>query len=275
MASTDRDVLVALYNSTGGAGWSQNTNWNTDAPLSQWHGVVVNDQGRVVTLKLYSNKLKVMSKFIEEKAENASMRQSSRCISAAGTTATDTDHPRDAGSLVQPLGSREISATPLVLHSHVFKVSLARTSVTELRQWIVKAASAQECPPGSNFPAVDQAVPKAWIEAYNAMDLLTGTTPCVLWSEAVREFIERMGGSLPDGGEVLLRAMQHREAEGGVLLSLANPSDPVGTDMLHLDPAWLIELRIPKVWLPEPTIPSLPLDSSQDPGYPKFSSGPL
>ncbi|CAM9917938.1 unnamed protein product [Ectocarpus fasciculatus] len=184
----------------------------------------------------------VVSKFIEEKAKNASMRQSNRCIRAAGATAADTDHPRDAVISVQPLGSREISATPLALHSHVFKVSLDRTSVTELRQWIVKAASAQECPPGFNFPAVDQVVPKAWIEAYNAMDVLRGTTPCVLWDEAMRVFIERMGGSMPDGGEVLLRAMQHREAEGGVLLSLANPSNPVGTDMLHLDPAWLIEL---------------------------------
>ena len=186
--------------------------------------------------------MSVVSKFIEEKGKNASMRQSSRCISAAGPTVADTDHPRDAVSSVQPLGSREISATPLVLHSHVFKVSLDRTSVTKLRQWIVKAASAQECPPGFNFPAVDQVVPKAWIEAYNAMDVLRGTTPCVLWNEAVRAFTERTDESYLNGGEVLLRAMQHREAEGSVLLSLANPSDPVGTDMLHLDPAWLIEL---------------------------------
>lgn len=184
----------------------------------------------------------VVRKFIEDKAKNASMTQSSRCITAKGTTAIDTDHPRDGGSSVQPFGSREISATPLVLHFDIFKASLARTSVTELREWIVKAASAQECPPEFNFPAVDQAVPKAWIEAYDVMDVLKGTTPCVLWREAVKEFSKRMGGSVPDAGEVLLRAMQHREAEGGVLLSLANPSDPVGIDMLHLDPAWLIEL---------------------------------
>eukprot|EP00752_Nemacystus_decipiens_P013381 g11847.t1 len=184
----------------------------------------------------------VVSKFIEDKAKNASTRQSSRRITVDDTTTIDTDHPRDAFSSVDPSGSRGISAKPLILHSDVFKVSLARTSVTELRRWIVKAASGQECPPGFNFPAVDQTVPKAWVEAYNAMDVLRGTTPCVLWSEAVREFIERMGGNLPDGGEVLLRAMQHREAEGGVLLSLANPSNPVGSDMLHLDPAWLIEL---------------------------------
>eukprot|EP00903_Cladosiphon_okamuranus_P006480 g6339.t1 len=58
MASTDRAALVALYNATDGANWTNNTNWNTAAPLEQWRGVTANDQGRVVNLKLYSNNLK-------------------------------------------------------------------------------------------------------------------------------------------------------------------------------------------------------------------------
>ncbi|CAN0127637.1 unnamed protein product [Scytosiphon promiscuus] len=57
MAQTDRDVLVAIHHATSGANWYQNTNWNTDADLSDWHGVEVNDQGRVVGLILYSNNL--------------------------------------------------------------------------------------------------------------------------------------------------------------------------------------------------------------------------
>ncbi|CAB1103811.1 unnamed protein product [Ectocarpus sp. CCAP 1310/34] len=57
MASTDRDALVALYNATEGGRWSTNRNWNTGAPLSQWHGVHVNDQGRVVALELAENNL--------------------------------------------------------------------------------------------------------------------------------------------------------------------------------------------------------------------------
>src|ERR1041385_8586032 len=38
--STERDVLVALYNSTGGAGWAVQTNWN-GAPGTEctWYGV--------------------------------------------------------------------------------------------------------------------------------------------------------------------------------------------------------------------------------------------
>lgn len=57
MGSTDRDALNNLYEATGGAGWVTKTNWGSSAPLSQWHGVAVNDQGRVVKLVLDSNSL--------------------------------------------------------------------------------------------------------------------------------------------------------------------------------------------------------------------------
>lgn len=144
------------------------------------------------------------------------------------------------GSLAQRSGPSIFPSKPLVLHDHVFKVSLDPASVDELRTWIVKAASGRECPREFDFPAVDQTVPKAWIEAYDAMDNLKERRPCVLWNEAVEKFSQE--ASLPDAGKVLLRAMQHREAEGGVLLSLADPSAPVAADMLHLDPSWLIEL---------------------------------
>ncbi|CAM9657113.1 unnamed protein product [Ectocarpus sp. 13 AM-2016] len=57
MASTDRDALNDLFEETGGAGWATNLNWGTDAPLSEWHGVEVNEEGRVVKLVLDSNGL--------------------------------------------------------------------------------------------------------------------------------------------------------------------------------------------------------------------------
>lgn len=50
----DRDVLVTLYEAMDGANWHFNDNWLTDAPLSQWHGVGVNDEGRVLWLHLGS-----------------------------------------------------------------------------------------------------------------------------------------------------------------------------------------------------------------------------
>lgn len=57
MMSADRDALVALFRSTGGANWKKKDNWDTDADLSQWHGVKVDDQGRVAKVLLYNNNL--------------------------------------------------------------------------------------------------------------------------------------------------------------------------------------------------------------------------
>ena len=51
-AETDRAALVALYNATGGASWTDNTNWLTDAPLGEWFGVETNEHGRVTGLVL-------------------------------------------------------------------------------------------------------------------------------------------------------------------------------------------------------------------------------
>lgn len=65
------------------------------------------------------------------------------------------------------------------------------------------------------------------METFDAIDVLGGTKVCVMWREAGTEFSRSMGGSLPDAGG---------------LFSLADASAPIGTDMLHPDPAWLIEL---------------------------------
>lgn len=58
MASTDRDALVALYNAAGGAEWTNKESWTTDAKLSDWHGVDVDGEGRVVKLDLGGNNLR-------------------------------------------------------------------------------------------------------------------------------------------------------------------------------------------------------------------------
>lgn len=57
MAQADRDALIAFYHATGGARWHHKENWDTDADLSQWHGVKVNIQGRVVALSLVDKSL--------------------------------------------------------------------------------------------------------------------------------------------------------------------------------------------------------------------------
>ena len=53
----DRAALVALYDATGGPNWNHNDNWLTDAPLGDWYGVEVDDQGRVIGLHFQSNRL--------------------------------------------------------------------------------------------------------------------------------------------------------------------------------------------------------------------------
>ena len=55
--ASDRAALVALYNATGGAGWSNNTNWLSDRPVSEWHGVTTDDAGRVISLVLVNGGL--------------------------------------------------------------------------------------------------------------------------------------------------------------------------------------------------------------------------
>ena len=55
-AQTDRDALIALYNSTDGENWNNNTNWNTEEDISTWFGVTVAD-GRVTWLRLRRNNL--------------------------------------------------------------------------------------------------------------------------------------------------------------------------------------------------------------------------
>ena len=54
---SDREVLEALYEVTGGPDWTQNENWLTDAPLGDWHGIEVDDQGNVVALGFIANRL--------------------------------------------------------------------------------------------------------------------------------------------------------------------------------------------------------------------------
>ncbi|MDE2814775.1 MAG: fibronectin type III domain-containing protein [Gemmatimonadota bacterium] len=56
-AATDRAALVALYNATGGANWTNDDGWLGDAPVGQWHGVTTDDNGRVSELRLPSNGL--------------------------------------------------------------------------------------------------------------------------------------------------------------------------------------------------------------------------
>ncbi len=55
--SPDREVMVALFNALGGPNWKRNTNWLSDAPLNDWHGVQLDDERFVTSLNLGNNNL--------------------------------------------------------------------------------------------------------------------------------------------------------------------------------------------------------------------------
>jgi len=52
----EREALVALYDSTNGSGWTNNSNWKTDSDPCSWYGVSCSD-GHVTSLMLDSNEL--------------------------------------------------------------------------------------------------------------------------------------------------------------------------------------------------------------------------
>ena len=53
----DKAALETLYDATDGSNWTTNTNWKTDEPLSAWHGVTTDTDGRVTQLSLHGNEL--------------------------------------------------------------------------------------------------------------------------------------------------------------------------------------------------------------------------
>ena len=53
---SDRDILTAFFNATGGKNWNNRDNWLSDRPLDDWHGVDANG-GPVTGLHLNDNNL--------------------------------------------------------------------------------------------------------------------------------------------------------------------------------------------------------------------------
>ena len=53
----ERVALITLYNAAGGPDWSNNTNWLSDEPLETWHGITVDEDGRVTRIELAKNQL--------------------------------------------------------------------------------------------------------------------------------------------------------------------------------------------------------------------------
>ena len=56
-AGNVRETLMAVYDATDGPNWRQDTNWGSDRPLGEWHGVTTDQSGRVTDLDLGFNGL--------------------------------------------------------------------------------------------------------------------------------------------------------------------------------------------------------------------------
>ena len=57
ISDPDRGTLITLYNALDGPNWTHRTNWLSDLPLGAWHGVEIDDDGRVTRLELADNDL--------------------------------------------------------------------------------------------------------------------------------------------------------------------------------------------------------------------------
>ena len=53
----DYDILMAFYNATGGANWTDNSGWGEDCGVCSWYGVGCNNAGVIESLQLGSNNL--------------------------------------------------------------------------------------------------------------------------------------------------------------------------------------------------------------------------
>lgn len=56
LLALEREALIAIYNALDGDNWTYNDNWCSDKPVSEWYGIVTNDNGSVIELNLYEIK---------------------------------------------------------------------------------------------------------------------------------------------------------------------------------------------------------------------------
>ena len=54
----DRAALRYIYQNNNGAQWTDNSNWLSDKPLSEWHGIELHENGQVKGLDLRNNNLR-------------------------------------------------------------------------------------------------------------------------------------------------------------------------------------------------------------------------
>lgn len=54
---SQKEALIALYDATDGNNWTNNTNWCTEADLTEWYGIRCDYYGNIISLDLSNNNL--------------------------------------------------------------------------------------------------------------------------------------------------------------------------------------------------------------------------
>ena len=54
---SDSIIIVNLYKTTGGYGWTNSKNWLTSKKLSTWYGIYCDFKGNVISISLINNNL--------------------------------------------------------------------------------------------------------------------------------------------------------------------------------------------------------------------------
>ena len=142
----DRAALLALYNVTNGRNWTDNTNWRRfNEPLSAWHGVATNDDGRVTGLNLSYNELRgYIPAWLGQTAWRGQLDQL-RYLSLAGNQLTG-EIPRWLGRLAWleslSLGRNQLTGeipAALARLALLESLSLGRNQLTgEIPAWLAR-----------------------------------------------------------------------------------------------------------------------------------------
>ena len=108
--SNDRDALVALYNAADGPNWRTDTNWLSDRPLGEWHGVSTDGNGPVTGLDLSSNRLSGAIQWARHRV--GPFQQPAERGDTAGTAGTGQPlQPGGIGPLPKPAERRDTGGT--------------------------------------------------------------------------------------------------------------------------------------------------------------------
>ena len=151
--SPDREALRALYDATGGGKWTKRDNWLTDAPLGEWHGVGVDDDGRVVRLSLADNNLKGrlpealgnLANLTELRLNRNNLK--GRLPEALGNLANLTELRLNRNNLKGPLPEALLSLSRLKILHFGNNAGLCAPRTTAFTAWLagIKTTSGREC----------------------------------------------------------------------------------------------------------------------------------